>query len=45
MEDVKDEAEKHQVAERSAKAWESTKKNGKDGVKAIKNKQKASKKS
>lgn len=32
IDDVKDEAEKHQLAEHSEKAWVKAKKNGKDGV-------------
>lgn len=36
MDDLRDEAEKHQIAERSDQAWEDAKKNGKEGVRALK---------
>lgn len=44
IDDVRDEAEKHQVAERTGKAWDDAKKNGKEGVRAMKAKRKGAKK-
>lgn len=34
MDDMKDEAEKHQLKERGGSAWEGAKKSGREGVKA-----------
>jgi hypothetical protein len=43
MDDVKDEAEKHHVAERSGRAWRNAKESGRAGVQAWNSKGKASK--
>lgn len=44
IDDLRDEAEKHHVAERTEKAWDDAKKNGKDGVQALKGKKRGAKK-
>lgn len=42
--DMKDEAEKHEVAERSGKAWNNAKESGKARVRAWNSRRKSSKK-
>lgn len=44
MDDMKDEAERHQVAERSGKAWNNAKESGKAGVRAWNSRGKSTKK-
>jgi hypothetical protein len=44
VEDMKDEAEKHQVAKRSGKAWNNAKESGKAGVRAWNTRRKSTKK-
>ena len=44
IDDLQDEAEKHHVAERTGKAWDDAKKNGKEGVRALKSKKRGAKK-
>ena len=44
MEDIGDEAEKHQVKERSGKAWGNAKESGKEGIKAWNGRKKSSRK-
>jgi hypothetical protein len=42
VDDLKDEADKHHVAERSSRAWDNAKKSGKAGVSALNSKRKSS---
>ncbi len=44
VEDIKDEAEKHRVSERSGKAWNNAKEGGKAGVRAWNTRRKSTKK-
>lgn len=44
IEDVKDEAEKHHLAERTGNAWEGAKKDGRDGLRALKGRKRGVKK-
>jgi hypothetical protein len=44
VDDMKDEAEKHQVAERSGRAWNNAKETGKAGARAWNTRRKSSKK-
>lgn len=44
IDDAKDEADKHNVKERSGKAWEDAKENGKEGVRSWNSRRKSSKK-
>lgn len=44
IDDVRDEAEKHNVTERAGKALDDAKKNGKEGVKALRGRKKGAKK-
>lgn len=44
IEDIGDEAEKHQVKERSGKAWGNAKESGKEGIKAWNGRRKSSRK-
>lgn len=42
--DVRDEATKHDVSERSSKAWDGAKENGKAGMKQLSNRRRSSRK-
>ena len=44
IDDAKDEAEKHRVAERSGKAWDNAKETGKGGIRSWNGRRKSSKK-
>lgn len=44
MEDIGDEAEKHQVTERGGKAWNQAKESGKDGLRAWNGRRKSARK-